>query len=117
MFNKRKILGTQGEQLALEYLEKKNYKFIAKNIQLFCGEIDLLFEDKNALVIVEVKTKSDESYGRAAEMITFHKKKKLLQLAKALWQKYPQRTIRIDVVAIDDGNNTVDHIVNAVEEH
>lgn len=111
----RKRLGQYGEDLALKYLEQKGYKLLARNLRLFCGEIDLLFCDKNALIIVEVKTKSDESFGRAAEMINFHKKKKLLQLARALWQKFPNRTIRIDVIAIDH-NDKIEHLVSAVEE-
>ena len=113
--NKRKILGDQGEDLALKNLQEKGYQFIGRNIKLFCGEIDLLFQDGETLVIVEVKTKSDESFGQAAEMITYKKKKKLLQLAKTLWQKYPNMTIRIDVVAIDH-NDEIDHLVSAVQD-
>ncbi len=111
----RQALGRYGENLALEYLEKKGYKFVGKNIKLFCGEIDLLFCNQDALVIVEVKTKSDESFGRAADMITLKKRRKLIQLAKALWQKYPKKTVRIDVVAIDNSNK-IDHLESAVQE-
>lgn len=115
MGTSNKILGSQGENLALKYLQDKGFILVGQNIRLFCGEIDLLMQDKDALVIVEVKTKSDESYGVASEMITAHKKRKLIQLAKALWQKYPRKTVRIDVVAIDYSNN-IEHLVSAVEE-
>lgn len=71
-------------------------------------------QDKDALVLVEVKTKSNRSFGIASDMITFKKKRKLLQLAKALYQKFPKKTIRIDVVAIDE--NKIEHFVSAVEE-
>ncbi|MCL5407352.1 MAG: YraN family protein [Patescibacteria group bacterium] len=109
-------MGKHGEDLALKYLEQKGYKLLARNLRLFCGEIDLLFCDQDTLVIVEVKTKSDESFGLPQEMVNYKKKKKLLQLAKALWQKYPNKTIRIDVIAVDDRNKKIEHIVNAVEE-
>jgi Holliday junction resolvase-like predicted endonuclease len=69
---------------------------------------------KNTLVIVEVKSKSSEDFGLAADMITLKKKRKLLQLSNALSQKFPQKTIRIDVVAIDKEN--IEHIISAVEE-
>lgn len=115
MSNQNKNLGAFGEELALDYLQEKGYKLLSRNLRLFCGEIDLLMQDGKSLVIVEVKTKSDESFGQASEMITRKKKKKLLQLAKALWQKYPNRTIRIDVVAIDY-NNKIEHLVSAVQE-
>ena len=109
-------LGRYGENLALEYLEKKGYKFVGKNIKLFCGEIDLLMKDRNTLVICEVKTKSSADFGLPQEEVDFFKKKKLVQLAKALWQLYPEHSIRIDVVAVDEGRKKIDHIVNAVEE-
>lgn len=73
--------------------------------------------DREALVIVEVKTKTDLSFGLPQEMVNLKKKKKLVQLAKALWQKHPKKTIRIDVVAIDESSDRIEHIVNAVEEH
>lgn len=111
----RQALGTSGEEQALGYLKNKGYVLIGRNIHLFCGEIDILMRDKNDLVIVEVKTKSSDNFGQAAEMITLKKRKKLLQLAKALWQKFPQKNIRIDVIAIDNYNE-IAHLISAVEE-
>ena len=111
----RKALGKKGEDLACEFLEKKGYKLLKKNLRLFCGEIDLLMEDGKDLVICEVKTKSSDEYGVPQEEVDFFKKKKLVQLGKALWQLYPEHSIRIDVLAVD-GDNKIDHIVNAVEE-
>ena len=73
-----KELGKSGEKLACEYLKNKGYELIGCNLKFFCGEIDLLMRDDDSLVIVEVKTKSDFSYGHAAEMITYRKRKKLL---------------------------------------
>lgn len=117
MTYQRKSLGNTGEELAKVYLEKKGYKFIKKNLRLFCGEIDLLMEDGDILVICEVKTKTNDQFGTPQEEVDFFKKKKLVQLGKALWQLYPSHSIRIDVVAINMENESIDHIVNAVEEH
>ncbi len=110
----RKKLGAAGEDLALKYLQKKHYLLIARNLRLFCGEIDLLMQDKETLVIVEVKTKSNLNYGLPQEEVDFHKQKKLLQLASALMQKMPDKNIRIDVIAVDESQNSLDHIINAV---
>lgn len=112
----RKALGKKGEDLACKFLEKKGYKLLKKNLRLFCGEIDLLMEDGKDLVICEVKTKSSDEFGAPQEEVDFFKKKKLVQLGKALWQLYPEHSIRIDVVAVDEESKTVDHIQNAVEE-
>lgn len=113
---KRQALGRFGEDLALDYLQDKGYKLIGQNIKLFCGEIDLLMSDKAVLVIIEVKTKSGAGFGLPQEMIDYKKKHKLIQLAKALSQKYPCRLIRIDVIAIDK-DNKIEHIINAIEEN
>lgn len=111
----RKKLGASGEDLALKFLRKKGFSLIGQNVRLFCGEIDLLMQDKNTLVIVEVKTKSNLNFGLPQEEVDWHKQRKLRQLAGALAQKFPVRQIRIDVVAVDESNDSVDHIVNAVE--
>jgi len=111
----RKKLGATGEDLALNYLRKKGYRLIDQNVRLFCGEIDILMQDKETLVIVEVKTKSNLDFGLPQEEVDHHKQYKLRQLAGALAQKFPESLIRIDVVAVDDGADSIDHIINAVE--
>lgn len=117
MPDNRKSLGNLGEDLALELLQKKGYKLVKRNLRLNCGEIDLLMEDGDNLVICEVKTKSSNEFGVPQEEVDFFKRKKLRQLGKSLWQLYPSHSIRIDVVAVNMENKSIDHIVNAVEEH
>lgn len=113
----RKSLGSEGEELALQFLLNKGYKEIRRNLRLFCGEIDLLMEDKDTLVICEVKTKSSGEFGVPQEEVDYFKRKKLIQLGKALWQLYPNHPIRIDVVAVDAATKKIDHIISAVEEN
>jgi putative endonuclease len=113
----RKSLGKAGEDLALQYLKDKGYTEVKRNLKLFCGEIDLLMEDGKYLVICEVKTKSSDDFGTPQEEVDYFKRKKLIQLGKALWQLYPNHSIRIDVVAVDTQNKKIDHIINAVEEN
>jgi putative endonuclease len=109
----RKKLGASGEDAALEFLLKKHFILVARNVRLSCGEIDLLMQDGQTLVIVEVKTKSNKDFGLAEEEVDWHKQKKLLSLARVLSFKYPDQSVRIDVVAIN--GNDINHIVNAVE--
>ncbi len=113
----RKSLGKMGEELASYYLKNKGYTEIKRNLKLFCGEIDLLMKDGADLVICEVKTKSSDKFGLPQEEVDYFKKKKLIQLSKALWQIYPNHSIRIDVIAVDVANKKIDHIISAVEEN
>ena len=112
-----KNLGNNGEDLAALYLESIKYKIIDRNVNLKYGEIDIIAEDRDFIVLVEVKTKTIFAQGRPEEMINYFKKKKLLLLSRALCQQYPEKNIRIDVVAVDMTLNKpkINHIINAVE--
>jgi len=113
-----KNLVKSGEDLARRFLVKKGFKILGTNVFYPVGEIDILAQDKKDLVIVEVKTKSSEEFGLPQEMVHLHKQKKLRQLAKTLAVKYPNETIRIDVVAVSFFAEEVkiEYIRNAVEE-
>jgi len=111
-----KTLGKSGEDLACQFLLEKGYFLVGRNISLKFGEIDLLMKDKDTLVVVEVKTKSTLDFGLPQEEVDFHKKKKLILLARAVSQKFPESKIRIDVVAVDESSKKLDHISNAVED-
>ena len=113
-----KKTGDIGEEIATEYLKNIGYKIIDRNLKLICGEIDILAKDKKDLVIVEVKTVRGSGFGLAQELVRFKKQKKLRQLGRALEQKYPNSTIRVDVVGVDLSNPSdpqFEHINNAVE--
>lgn len=113
----RKNLGKSGEDLAAEYLISKNYKIISRNFRNRFGEIDIIAQDGDFVVLVEVKTKQYISQGRPEEQVDYFKQKKLRLLARALLKDYPDKTIRIDVVAIDLTlpEPKINHIINAVE--
>lgn len=117
MTKKTKNLGNKGEELAEQYLVKKNYKIIEKNYRTRFAEADIIAVHGDFVVLVEVKTKTSDLQGSAEEMVNDHKKKKLLLLARELMGKYPEKNIRIDVVAIDASlkNPEINHIINAVE--
>ena len=80
----KQALGAYGENLACNYLEKKNYQIIERNYRCKCGEIDIIAKDnkKNELVFVEVKTRSNFNFGRPAHAVDLNKKKHILNAAK-----------------------------------
>jgi len=111
--SRNKETGNYGENLATEYLEKLGYKILERNLKLFCGEIDILAEDRGTIVIVEVKTVSGFGWGSAHDLVRYKKQKKLKLLARAVEKEYSNRDIRIDVIGIDE--EKIEHIKNAVE--
>jgi putative endonuclease len=56
MKTNRQKLGTVGEDMAVEYLQKKGYKIIERNFRHYQYELDIICQDKKELVIVEVKS-------------------------------------------------------------
>lgn len=114
--DKRKKTGTSGEEAARRFLKNKGYRILGTNVELFCGEIDILAKDKKSIVIVEVKTTKGLGWGSPQELVRRKKQQKLKQLAKALEQEHPKSTIRIDVVGVYDnyGKYEIEHLVNAV---
>ena len=119
MTDKRHELGRKGEDLAAEHLKNLGYKILERNLVNAVGEIDLLAQDGQTLVVVEVKTRS--KIGRApAEAVDFRKQRKLTMTASLLWQarKWQNRPCRFDVVEIispPGGSLIIRHIKNAFE--
>ena len=75
---------------------------MGKNIRTHYGEIDLLMKDGEALVFVEVKTRTSLEFGTPEESITPRKQLKMVQSAEACMQEHPEwgSTWRIDVLSI-----------------
>jgi putative endonuclease len=113
----KNLKGRLGEEIAAEYLKKKKYQLLSQNIRLPFGEIDLLVQDGQSIVLVEVKTKDLWSFGRPEEQVGPAKRKKLKQLARWVTQQYPQQNLRIDIIAVDLNFNPpkVTHFINAIQ--
>lgn len=102
--------------LAAQHLQTLGMKILKNNLRTALGEIDLLAQDGNDIVVVEVKTKTSRRYGHPAEMVNYFKQRKLRQLAKLIYMDYPKKTVRIDVVTVDMMVNPpkMEYIKNAV---
>ena len=68
----KRSLGDIKEQQAKEYLQTQGLQFVEQNFNCKLGEIDLIFSDPkaNILVFVEVKFRSSDQFGGAAASVT-----------------------------------------------
>jgi putative endonuclease len=101
--------GRAGENMARDYLINKGFGFIEANFEIDIGEIDLIMSDKDWLVFVEVKFKSDDFMGQPEEMISKRKLSQVRRVAEIYLIKYKSilknfSKFRIDAVCIL-GNN------------
>ena len=79
--NPKDVLGRQGEQAAADYLSRAGLRILDRNWRCADGEIDIVAADGRALVICEVKTRSDTRYGTPIEAISRPKRARLRRLA------------------------------------
>jgi putative endonuclease len=98
-----RALGTSGESAASRFLEKKGYKVIERNFQCKSGEIDIIAMEGETLCFVEVKTRSNISYGPPYLSVTPQKQHQLSLVALNYLAKTKRKFsgIRFDVVSID----------------
>ena len=52
-----KSFGDRGEDLAAQYLEKRGCRILERQFRAKTGEIDIIAEDRGALLFIEVKTR------------------------------------------------------------
>lgn len=103
MYIKQEI-GKLGEDLAAKYLEQQGYKVIERNFECKQGEIDIIAIDidKNELVFIEVKTRTNIKYGNPAEAVDQNKQKHLTKAVRYyLYSRHLENEfVRIDVIEI-----------------
>ena len=107
-----------GEDIACAFLEENNLKIIERNYRCKIGEIDIIALDKNEIVFVEVKTRSQNEYGLPAEAVNKAKKAHIYHVAEyyMMVNKIENRFCRIDIVEIYMYKNVykINYIKNAI---
>ncbi|MFC6706303.1 YraN family protein [Flexivirga alba] len=100
----RRELGRRGEEEAARYLQLQGLTVIERNWRCREGEIDLVALDDtgDCLVVVEVKTRTSERFGRPVEAVTPVKARRLRVLAARWLADHPIATpnVRIDVIGV-----------------
>lgn len=113
LLSPRQAQGRRAEALARSFLESRGYVFRAANAATRAGEVDLVMEDRGALVFVEVRERSSDRFGAAAETVTAAKQRRVAQAALAYLKDnhLVGRPLRFDVVAVRNG--ACEHLPNA----
>lgn len=118
--SRRQGLGRAGEQLAARMLAGKGYQILDSNWRFGAeGEIDLVAQDGDCLVVVEVRTRRGLAYGTPEESVTPRKQARMVLLAEAYAADHDWLgPVRIDVVGVHlsgDGRVLeVNHVQNAI---
>ncbi|MFO0839738.1 MAG: YraN family protein [Phycisphaerae bacterium] len=95
-------LGERGEREALAFLRGLRYRLLAQRFNTRAGELDLVMQDGQAIVFVEVKTRSSAALAAPHEAVNREKRRRLLSAAR--WylrsQHCEDAPCRFDVVDV-----------------
>ena len=112
------ILGKKGEELAKQFLLEKGYKIRHLNWRSKKTEIDIIAEKDNLLVVVEVKTRTNEYFENPKEAVTFKKQKNIIDTTEAYIEKFDvDLETRFDIISItfENGQEKIEHIEDAFQ--
>jgi putative endonuclease len=109
-------LGKKGEEIAVAHLEGKGYRILERNWRWGREEIDIIARDGNFVVIVEVKTRSSNTFAEPEASVTKQKQRIQVRAANAFvnYRRQPGE-VRFDIITvlIRDEKEEINHIVDA----
>lgn len=110
--NNREI-GSVGETIACDYLERKGYQILKRNFRCKLGEIDIIAFSNGYIVFVEVKYRENNKCGYPREAVNYYKQKNITRVASyyLMIDGSYNTNCRFDVVEIM--GNKIKHIPNA----
>jgi putative endonuclease len=109
-------LGQKGEQLAVEFLQKKGYQILERNWRFKKAEVDIIAQKNGVLAIVEVKTRSSNYFGNPQDFVNPKKIKLLVEaIHEYVTSKNLDVEVRFDIIAIlkDEDTFGIEHLKDA----
>lgn len=111
-----KDIGIKGENAVARYLRIRLYKVLERNYETKYGELDIIAANFKYLCFVEVKTRSEGSYGSPSEYVDKYKQNRLIKTAFAYLKRNPTKKMpRFDIAEVyhKDGKFRINYIKNA----
>jgi len=93
--------GGAAEAAAAAFLAGEGLSLLQSNYRCRMGEIDLVLRQGSTIVFVEVRLRTNSSFGTAAESIGPRKRARLLATARHYLAGKPEPPCRFDVIVLD----------------
>ena len=115
--------GRKAEALVCEYIENKGYTVMHRNFYCSCGEIDLVAEDDETILLIEVRLRKKGAAVSGAQSVVGKKADTMRRCANEYYMRahMPDYAMRIDVAGVEyeetaDGiKYNIEYFENAVE--
>lgn len=109
-------LGRKGEQVVVDYLEKKGYRIVERNWSFSGYEIDIVSEDDGFIVFVEVKTRKSAEWGNPGDAVNKQRMRRMIRAASHYLKKHHiDKPARFDIVSLvwNERQFELEHIEDA----
>lgn len=111
-------LGRRGEDAATRFLRRRGYEIVERNWKCPAGEADIIARDGDAVVFVEVKTRTSIEKGLPSDAVDQRKRERYEKIAALFLRGFEavDVPVRFDVVSllvIGDDRALIRHHINA----
>lgn len=101
-------IGHDWEEFAARQVESAGLQILVRRYTCRLGEIDLVALDGATLVFIEVRYRTQSSFGDAAASVTHRKQRRIINAARHFLMQHPdycEYPIRLDVIALEASSN------------
>ena len=108
--------GSNGENLAADYLARKGFRIVARNFRYKKAEIDLIVQREDWMIFVEVKTRSSNAFGEPETFVTDYQGRLIYSAAEEfIFNRDWQGHVRFDIVSVSLGQPPrIQHFEDAI---
>ncbi|MCL1799486.1 MAG: YraN family protein [Eggerthellaceae bacterium] len=95
-------VGARGEKAAASFLERRGFDIRERNWKCAAGEVDIIAEEDDALVFIEVKTRTSCEHGFPEEAVDAEKRRRYEKIAGFYLKDHDfvDKSVRFDVVSL-----------------
>ena len=113
--SKNKELGLEGEQIAANYLQGEGWNILEMNYRYSRSEIDLIASKGEIIIFVEVKTRTNTTFGMPEDFVDEKKAENIMNGAEHYIHKINWKgNIRFDIISIIKKDSTeIKHLEDA----
>lgn len=114
----RQRLGSYGEQLAADYLERAGWRILHRNYRVGRREIDLVARRGGVVAFIEVKARRGREFGDPLEAVTARKRREIELVASVWLERHgaEEDLYRFDAIAVRldrIGASRIEHLEDA----
>ena len=95
--------GGRAERSVARLMRRRGFTILARNFATNAGEIDLIAEKGELLVIMEVRYRRSDEWGAAKDTVTVDKQARIVRCAQGYLRRHPNlkgARVRFDVAGV-----------------